>query len=437
MARTVTAAWLIVVCLFFVCLFGGDAFGAKKKRHPKRAGYPAPAEATSDSSDATAASTASTPTVAAPDAVPPAAATGAGTAVPATASAGTASAATPAATEAPADKRPPEWTNHISFGGGAIFYYFQPLHTQFKSNLELYFAYLRIDGNFGRFGLHFEPRFRDTRLRPFFEGPSWVEEAYAWMDAGPVTVKVGKIYSRLGLFWDDSFYGNVQLFDGLKLDPDNGVSIDGAFGDDRGISFVAQYFLVDGRTNLSFDTRDTISIIGARRRNMFIGRIDPFFNIGRLGRGRVGLSAEHFTADLPDGEHPVTRVAIDAGLDAKGFTGWVEWLHQIGESVNGFPYPAVPATATAPALPGRFSINNTYWLIGGEYTYKLVTLRYNYSRGRYQTVAVTESTHIPGVGVALHSNLILLTELVLWNRYAPEGKTVMDRSIDITLTGHF
>ncbi len=268
-------------------------------------------------------------------------------------------------------------------------------------------------------------------------GPSWVEEAYAWADVGPVTIKAGKIYSRLGLFWDDSFYGNVQLFDGLKLDPDNGLSVEGAFGEDRGISFVAQYFLVDGRTNLSFDGRDTISIIGARRRNMLLARVDPFFNIGSFGRGRVGLSAEHLTADLPDGEHPVTRVAVDVGIDAHGATAWAEWLHQSGETVTDFPYAGVPATATTLAIPGRFSTSNTYWLVGAEYTFKRLTVRYNYSRGHYETVAVTESTHIPGVGVSLHSNLILLAELVIWNRYAPEGTRVMDHSVDITLTGHF
>ena len=156
-----------------------------------------------------------------------------------------------------------------------------------------------------------------------------------------------------------------------------------------------------------------------------------------MGRGRVGLWAEHLTADLPDGEHPVTRVAVDVGIDAHGATAWAEWLHQSGETVTDFPYAGIPATATTPAIPGRFSTSNTYWLVGAEYTFKRLTVRYNYSRGHYETVAVTESTHIPGIGVALHSNLILLAELVIWNRFAPEGTTVMDRSIDITLTGHF
>jgi len=422
------ASRVIATSLFGLCLIAqtAGATTTKKKRHPKRVGYPAPAETANDSSgDAATAAMSAPGAVPAPPATATAAPAGGDGAAPATAG------------DVPADKRSPEWINHIAFGGGAILYYFQPIHTRFKSNLELYFAYLRIDGTFGRFGLHFEPRFRDTRIRPFFDGPSWVEEAYAWADVGPLTVKAGKIYSRLGLFWDDSFYGNVQLFDGLKLDPDNGLSVEGAFGDDRGVSFVAQYFLVDGRTNLSFDTRDTISIIGARRRNMLLARVDPFFNIGAVGRGRVGLSAEHLTADLTDGEHPVTRVAIDVGVDAKGLTAWVEWLRQWGETVTDFPYPGIAATATMPAVPGRFSTRNTYWLIGGEYTFKRLTIRYNYSVGHYETVAVTESTHVPGIGVALHSNLILLAELVLWNRYAPEGTTVMDRSIDVTLTGHF
>ena len=79
----------------------------------------------------------------------------------------------------------------------------------------------------------------------------WIEEAYGWLTAGPVTLQAGKIYSRLGLFWDNSFYGNIQAFDGLKVDPDYGLAVEGSLGERAGLAFAAQYFLVDGRTNIS------------------------------------------------------------------------------------------------------------------------------------------------------------------------------------------
>jgi hypothetical protein len=337
------------------------------------------------------------------------------------------------------EKHAPEWIDRIALGGGAILYQYQPINIPQKPNFELFFAYLLIDGKLDNFGLHFEPRFRDTRLRPFFDGPMWVEEAYAWMEVGPVTFKAGKIYSRLGLFWDNSFYGNVQLFDGLKLDPDQGVSAEGSLGEDRGIGFTAQYFVVDGRTNLSLEGRDTISIPFARRRNMLVARIDPFTKVRELGYARLGLSLEHFTADLPDGERTVNRLALDGSLTIKRARLWGEWLAQYGQTVTDLPYPRTPATATTPATLGRSSFRNTYWLLGGEYTYGRLTARYDFSRARYATVAVAERTHVIGLGVTLHSNLVFLAELVSWSRTAPDGERetdqVLDRSLNLTLTG--
>jgi hypothetical protein len=352
----------------------------------------------------------------------------------------------PAAPSAGADQTPagvapnrpsPAWVDHVTLGGGAIFYDYQPIRTGAKPNLELFFAYLQVDGKLDRFGLHFEPRFRDTRMRPFFDGPAWVEEAYVWLDAGPLTIKAGKIYSRLGLFWDNSFYGNLQLFDGLKLDPDEGISVEGGFGDTRGIAFTAQYFVVDGSTNLSLVGRDTISIPSARRRDIVVGRIDPFTNLGQVGNARLGLSAEHFSADLPNGVHSVNRLAGDASVTIKRAAIWGEWLIQRGQTVTDFPYPAVAATAATPGVPGRPSLRNTYWLLGGEYTYAPVTVRYNFSEGNYTTVAVKERTHVIGLGLALRPKLILLSELVFWNRRAPEGDRLLDRSVNWTLTAHF
>jgi hypothetical protein len=74
-----------------------------------------------------------TASVTAPGATP---ATAAG--APAPSASGDSAATAPAASEAPADKRSPEWVNHIAFGGGAILYYFQPINRPYKSYAELY-----------------------------------------------------------------------------------------------------------------------------------------------------------------------------------------------------------------------------------------------------------------------------------------------------------
>src|SRR5205807_436179 len=121
----------------------------------------------------------------------------------------------------------PGWLSSLSIGGGALLWYYQPVQVAAaKSNVDLFFANLLLDGKFGAVGLHIEPRFRDSRLRSFFPGPVWAQEAYASVTlARGHVIKAGKAYSHFGLFWDNSFYGNVQVYDGLKLDPDYGLSL--------------------------------------------------------------------------------------------------------------------------------------------------------------------------------------------------------------------
>lgn len=41
------------------------------------------------------------------------------------------------------------------------------------------------------------------------------------------------------------------------------------------------------------------------------------------------------------------------------------------------------------------------------------------------------------VGVTLTDNLAILTEFVLWERSAPEGGSLIDRSLAISLSGRF
>jgi hypothetical protein len=163
-----------------------------------------------------------------------------------------------------------DWVRYVKLGGGAILYYYQPLKKGWDNNLSFYHVRADVDVNVDAFGLHLEPRFRDTKLRAFFEAPVWLEEAYAsWTFNSFATLRVGKTYSRLGLFWDNSFYGNIQCYDGLKLAPDYGASLQGGFGDRIGLNYWAQFFLVDGSTNVSLVNRDTASQLGRGQRRAF------------------------------------------------------------------------------------------------------------------------------------------------------------------------
>jgi hypothetical protein len=322
------------------------------------------------------------------------------------------------------------WFDHLTLGGGVVLYLYQPTRGG-QNNFSVFYANLLLDGKWGDFGVHVEPRFRDSKLRPFFDGPVWLQEAYVSWSPKVLTIKVGKLYKQSGgMFWDNSFFGNVQVYDGLKLDPNYGVSIEGSAGAQFGVDFAAQYFVTDGRTNVSLDGRDTLSVPGARRRNTFAGRVAPYLKLGSAGAVRAGFSGEHFTATLPIGDRRVSRLAADArfsyafgaagALDVRG-----EYLHQGGQHVVDHP-----------SVDGA-SAKNDYWLVGGEYSLWRLTLRYNVSHANYRDVNTTELMHVPAIGFKVHDNIALLGEYVIWRRFTPAGSAAVDTSLNVTATGHF
>jgi hypothetical protein len=409
---------------------------------------PAHAQQPSPTPDPTQPPAASAPAQEAPSAPPPPAGSGAPAASSASVSVqsegttGVAQAAPPEAAKPALPTAPelPKWLNGVTLGGGALLWYYQPIKVpSTENNVSLYFANLLIDGKWGAFGLHMEPRFRDTKLRPFYDGPAWVQEAYGSVDLGPAELRVGKTYSHLGIFWYTSFYGNVQVYDGLKLDPDYGASLQGTVGksdDAVSLKWWAQYFVVDGGTNVSLPNRDTISYAGARRRNQAIARVEPQFRAG-LATITLGGSGEYLQADLPSiGPQNVWRVAADATLAVAGLTLRGEVLEQDGRTVTDFPYAGTPATATTPAVAGRSSAKTDYLLAGLEYNIGPVTALYTLSAGAYRDVSVTQWMHVPAISVAVSPNLSLLGELVFWQNDSPQGSSLVDRSFNLTLNGH-
>jgi|HubBroStandDraft_2_1064218.scaffolds.fasta_scaffold07743_5 hypothetical protein len=361
--------------------------------------------------------------------------------------------------EPPAAARPllPEWMNGVTLGAGVLLWYYQPIVPRAPSvenNVSVFWARLLADGKWGIFGFHLEPRFRDSPLRSTStavnganvltytqDDHAWLQEAYASADLDVIhgQLKIGKEYSHLGYFWDNSFYGNVQVYDGLKLDPDYGASLEGNVGTDKdllSLGYWAQYFIVDGGTNVSLPGRDTFSVPGARRRNQTILRVEPRLNVGGFGAA-LGISGEYLQADLPTiGPQNVWRGALDATLTYGGAKILGELQHQDGRSVTDFPLPS------SPTGPGSSS-NVDYAQIGGEYTYGAVTARYYLSLGSYNNVPVPGGTvthkewmHVAGLGVAVSSNVSLLGELVFWQHDTPTTSVLVDRSFNLTVNAH-
>jgi len=348
--------------------------------------------------------------------------------------------APPPATETPAPAAPvTPAPSMLKIGGGGILWYYQPTESGQKNNVEFYNIRLTFDANFGdNFAFHVEPRFRDTKLRSFFGGTAWLQEGYASYTQGLHTFKLGKVYSQLGLFWDNSFWGNVQVYDGLKLAPDYGGSLEGKFEltPQLGLGYAAQFFLVDGTTNVSLPGRDTLSIPSSRRRNEVVLRVDPYAKLGKDGMVRLGLSGQRLEADapgIPENDRDVLRYAADFKLTWAGLGVWAEALHQKGQTVTDYPIAGTPATDTDPAVPGRASHSINYYEVGAEYTYGRVTARYNFSAARYGGVGVKEWMHVPALGLKLNDHLSLGGEYVYWSRSVAGASEKLNRSLNVLL----
>jgi hypothetical protein len=364
----------------------------------------------------------------------------------------------PAETATPAAPEVPPWLKGVTLGAGAILWYYQPIvprATGVENNVSVFWAHLLVDGKWGIFGFHLEPRFRDTPLRTITttvngatvvtyaqDDHAYLQEAYASVDLDAIGahLKLGKEYSHLGYFWDNSFYGNVQVYDGLKLDPDYGASLEGDVGkakDSVSLGWWAQYFVVDGTTNVSLPGRDTISVPGARRRNQTVVRLEPRFKAGPASV-LLGASGEYLQADIPSiGPQNVWRGALDATVTIGGLKVLAEVQHQDGRHVTDFPFPS---TANGPGS----SNNIEYLQVGGDYSLGPVTARYYVSMGSYNnapvptggTATVKQWLHVPALAYAVSPNISLLGELVFWQHDTPTSSTLYDRSFNVTLYAH-
>lgn len=314
--------------------------------------------------------------------------------------------------------------------GGVLLWYYEPFIDGAEDHTEIYYANLTLDAAYEDFGFHFEPRFRDTKLRPFFESNVWVQEMYlSWQPCGEEggVLKTGKLYSQFGRFWDGSFYGNIPYFDGTKLDPDLGVSWEDQFAlGEAKVDYSLQYFTQDGVTNGSLQGRDTLSIM-ARQRDILVGRVAPTLPLGTNSSLTLGVSAMSFEADLPGPveNSDVTRTGGEASLNVGALTVFGDFSHQNGNHVVDFP------------LPGSTSDDIDYLMTGVSYQIADWTLRYNYSSADYSDDDVMEDLHLPGVVYQINEHVSAWLEYVYWNRDDDGDDEIQDRSLNVILYGSF
>ena len=281
-------------------------------------------------------------------------------------------------------------------------------------------------------GAHVEFRFRESpdKFRSFIKHRYWFYEAYGYVDTPAVRIKAGQIWKRFGLDWDNSWWGDVQYFDGLKLDTAYGLSWENTWKPAARFkvdSFV-QYFGQEANVSGSLGGANTQSIAGAHERNLGVIRVVPTWQLSHSSSIAVGLSGLTGDVHFPPGVAPDTTQrawAADATYTVGGLSVFAEFDRSFGvlnptHYISGGPSDAVTDT-----------------LAGIAYRYGPVTYRFDYSSGRAAHPTGHQHIWIPGVTIALSKSTNLYAEYVYWDGKNRLGQhSVLENGYQLVLNWH-
>jgi hypothetical protein len=356
--------------------------------------------------------------------------------------------------------------NRLPFrlGAGVYLFYYQPLdNTTFSPTdkdgyFQVYAFYLKIDSelptSYGAFGGHAELRMRDgghigpgssnQYLRGFFSSNIWFQELYAhyrpWQF---LTIKAGKVYRKVGIFWDDSFFGNLQYFDGNKLVPDWGLSLEG----DReflrgtlGLEYSLQYFYNGSGTNGSLDYGRTLGTPETASSVQAVRDYSPTAE-GALDSTGTRMSKLKHAIDARLALTIKSTKRFWATVGISGFNGRVARVWKQGltmaamsdESQFSQIAPEVSAGVRAGPVVVRIIAEYLkqfgpgmreaeYVLAGGKLTWKRLNVYINNSYVRYALAPdIQEFIIQPGISCAIGGGLAALVEYDEWQRKDPRG----------------
>ncbi len=349
-------------------------------------------------------------------------------------------AADPAAEPAPAADPTPAPTvkapsGSFDLSGGIYLFQYLPALQGVDPKLEIYAFLLNVDAatTDRRYGLHVQTRARDSKLRSYYVSDVWFQEAYVWATTPVGDVHAGKFYRKVGVLWDDSFFGDVQYFNGLKLNPDYGVELVGtrAAGTPFSLDYSVQYFANNDHVAGSLPGRDVESDPTATLRDTATARLVPTWSLGpgrSLAIGLSGLAGRIArTAGAPGPSFSLSQAAGDVTLTWGPVVSYVEVLEQKGIR---------PDLAIDPETGPRLGyLDGTYLLAGVRWqALPRLNLRLNYSQVRYKGLDTTEVEWVPGAVVKLHEKLDLIAEYDGWRSEPRRGPdTYIDKSYDLVL----
>jgi hypothetical protein len=356
--------------------------------------------------------------------------------------------------------------NRLPFqlGAGVYLFYYQPLdNTTFSPTdkngyFQVYAFYLKLDSelvtSYGAFGGHAELRMRDgghigagssnQYLRGFFSSNIWFQELYAYYRPWQfLSVKAGKVYRKVGIFWDDSFFGNLQYFDGNKLVPDWGLSLEGDHDFARGrlnFEYSLQYFYNGGGTNGSLDYGRTLGTPEAAAGVQAVRDYSPTAE-GAVDSAGTRMSELKHVIDARAALtlRATKRLSLTVGIS--GLNGRVARVWKQGLTMSAmtdeseFSQVAPELTAVVHAGPVAVRVigeylrqfgpgmrDADYVLAGAKATWKRLDVYLNNSYVRYLLAPdIQEFIIQPGVSYAIGGGLAALVEYDEWERKDPRG----------------
>lgn len=354
---------------------------------------------------------------------------------------------------APAAAGAQELPGGLELSGGIYLYHYQPLDLAGVDELtEVYALFLNLDRTEGPWTIHVQGRWRDTRLRSFFPSNVWIQEGWVAYEAplegrrsstdgapdaepseerdraadspATLTLRAGKIYQRIGRFWDGSFFGNVHYFDGLKLDPEFGVEAVlaaplGAGGSEA--ELYLQGLVGSDRVNGALTGRDLEGEEELEEKGLAAGlRVSASLaEMGGRGlRGTVRLSGLAERVEPPPGsvarDATLEHVAADLEL-AWGGTGllYLEWTRRASGGPGELGRLLPPGGTAARDVAGS---RTTWWLVGARARLGPVGLRYNVSTAGYDDGGFRERIHQPGFTWHAAESVDVLLEYDDWRR---------------------
>ena len=265
----------------------------------------------------------------------------------------------------------------------------------------------------GKVGAHIEARFRDdSPFRSFFDEQVWLYEAYAFYEFhNGARLKVGKVWRRFGLDWDASFWGNVNYYNGQKLDPDWMISYEHTYTlvPRLTVDVFAQFLLGEDEVNGSIAGGDAESSDIYDEELGGNVRVVPTWHFDTKTKLALGLSGhvQDISSTIGSNE-TATAFAVDLTFDWCGLKAYAEYATHDG-TVHEAHY-----------VTGGPSDTKDILLVGAQYTFGAFTPRVTYSHGEYKNPGGEEDMLVAGVDVRLTNWLTFTFEYVDWT-VKPDG----------------